>query len=297
MKSPPRLSQCAVAVGRFAPSPTGPLHTGSLCAALASYLEVRQYGGRWLVRIEDIDPPRESPGAHLQILAQLTAHGLHWDGKVLYQSQRLAHYREIAAGLIAAGDAYQCSCTRSRLKQLPHSHYDGYCRHHPADPNQPAAIRLKLRNRGVCKFDDLFLGKQQQCVAEQVGDFPIWRRDGLVSYQLAVVVDDFSQGVTTVVRGADLLDNSGRQILLQKMLGYPTPRYGHIPVALDSSGQKLSKQNHAPCLPAGEESQSLCAALRHLGLSPDAQLANQSPEQIVEWALSAWRHHTNPIDK
>ena len=261
---------------------------GSLVAALASFLQARQLRGRWLVRIEDIDPPREVAGADQTILSQLQAHGLHWDGEVLYQSRRLQHYRAVAAQLQASHDAYRCRCSRRRLKQLPGGRYDGHCRNASVAAGEQAALRFKLPDSGRCKFDDLFLGPQQQQVAEQVGDFPIWRRDGLVSYQLAVVVDDHTQGVNTVVRGADLLDNTGRQLLLQQRLGYPAPRYGHVPLVRDSNGRKLSKQNHAPCLPAGEESQSLLYALRHLGQTPPHSLAAQPPAAVLAWALAHW---------
>lgn len=276
-------------MGRFAPSPTGPLHLGSLTTAVASYLEARSRGGRWLLRIEDIDPPREVAGADTLIMHQLEQHGLNWDGSVRYQSRRLDRYREIADQLSAQRSAYRCSCTRARLKKLPSASYDGHCQRHPPAAAAAAALRLRVDQNSHCEFDDLYLGHQRQNVAEQCGDFVIWRRDGLVSYQLAVVIDDFEQGVNLVVRGADLLDNSGRQILLQRRLNYPTPRYGHVPLVVDEHGNKLSKQNRAPCLAAGSESQSLLFALRQLGQQPPAELAGEHPATLLDWAQLNWR--------
>ncbi len=276
-------------MGRFAPSPTGPLHLGSLTAAVGSYLEARSRGGRWLLRIEDIDPPREVAGADTLIMRQLEQHGLDWDGPVRYQSSRLERYREIADQLSAQCCAYRCSCTRARLKQLPSVSYDGHCLRQPPPDAAAAALRLRVGPDSRCEFDDLYLGRQRQDVAEQCGDFVIWRRDGLVSYQLAVVVDDFEQGVNLVVRGADLLDNSGRQIALQRQLNYPTPRYGHLPLVVDERGNKLSKQNHAACLVAGSESQSLLFALRQLGLQPPAELTGARPAALLDWAQQNWR--------
>ena len=261
---------------------------GSLVAALASYLHARQHRGSWLVRIEDIDPPREQLGADQLILQQLIQHGLVWDGEVLYQSHRLQCYRSAAEQLVAVSAAYFCNCTRRRLQSLDNRLYDRHCLASPPDQNQPTAIRFNVAGRDIVEFEDLYLGRQQQDIAAQVGDFPIWRRDGLVSYQLAVVVDDAEQGVTSVIRGADLLDNTGRQILLQKALGLTTPSYGHIPVVTDSIGQKLSKQNHAAPLPAEQPSASLITALVHLGLNPPPVLANQSPRAVLDWALPEW---------
>ena len=270
---------------------------GSLVAALASYLHARQHGGKWLVRIEDIDPPREQRGADQLILQQLNHHGLFWDGEVLYQSRRLQRYRTAAEQLVAGSAAYFCNCTRRRLQSLDKRLYDRHCLTFPPDQNQPAAIRLNIAGMEAVEFNDLYLGPQRQDVAAQVGDFPIWRRDGLVSYQLAVVIDDAEQGVTDVVRGADLLDNTGRQILLQKSLGLATPQYGHIPVVTDSLGQKLSKQNRAAPLDAGQPSPSLVTALVHLGLNPPAKLSEQPPQTVLDWALPEWvnLHSPSPI--
>lgn len=262
---------------------------GSLTAALASFVEVRRRAGKWLLRIEDIDPPREVAGADGLIMRQLEQHGLNWDGEVRYQSKCTGRYREIADQLCSDGRAYRCQCTRARLKQLSSPRYDGHCRVQPQPAVIPTALRLAVTRGQHYRFDDLYLGPQTQSVAEQVGDFVIWRRDGLVSYQLAVVVDDFEQGVNLVVRGADLLDNTGRQIALQQQLGYPTPHYGHIAVVVDERGNKLSKQNHAPCLVAGEESQSLLLALRQLGQRPPPELTGEQPEQIISWALAHWQ--------
>lgn len=271
--------------GRFAPSPSGPLHFGSLLAALASFLDARARGGRWLVRMEDLDPPREMPGADRLILSTLEQHALHWDGDVLYQSTRHARYREVLADLQTQGLAYRCACTRARLATLDHI-YDGYCRVHPPAPDEACAIRLQLPAETV-QFDDRIQGMQQQDLAAG-GDCIIHRKDGLYAYQLAVVVDDIDQGVTDIVRGSDILEATGRQIYLTRLLGGAALQYAHIPVVLGADGQKLSKQNHAPALDNGQPSQNLCRALAVLGQDPPASLVGDTPETIIKWALAHW---------
>ncbi|MEH3086477.1 MAG: tRNA glutamyl-Q(34) synthetase GluQRS [Xylophilus ampelinus] len=288
-------------VGRFAPSPTGPLHAGSLVAALASWLDARAHGGRWLVRIEDVDTPRCVPGADRTILAQLEACGLRPDGAPQWQSQRTALYQEALDRLRAAGAAYPCGCSRrdieeaqaargvarSRHAALP---YPGTCRD-GLHGKAPRAWRLRTdrdaagRPCGPVRWTDRACGPQAQDVAREVGDFVLRRADGLWAYQLAVVVDDAAQGVTDVVRGQDLLDNTPRQILLQRALGLPTPRHLHTPLVLGEDGQKLSKQNGARAVDAGRPLAVLRRAAIALGLPDDDGAA--SPEE----ALSAWILH------
>lgn len=248
-------------VGRFAPSPSGDLHFGSLIAALGSYLQARAQGGSWLVRIEDIDPPREIPGAAARILAALEHYGLHWDGPVIYQSQRHESYRATLEWLKQQGLSYYCTCTRSRIQQIG-GLYDGHCRerHLPADG---AAIRLR-QTQPVYSFYDKLLGELHAVPALAEEDFIIRRRDGLFAYNLAVVVDDAFQGVTEIVRGADLIEPTVRQIALYKQLQQPVPSYLHLPLALNPDGNKLSKQNHAPPLPNGDPRPILVEALKFL---------------------------------
>ena len=243
-------------VGRFAPSPTGPLHAGSLVAALASWLDARVHGGRWLVRIEDVDSPRCPPGTDRLILGQLEACGLRADEPPWWQSSRGAAYQAALGRLLDAGAAYPCACTRreidaaSAARGLPHRRdaervYPGTCR--DGLHGRPARA-WRLRAEGVVDWNDRRLGPQRQDVAREVGDFVLKRADGLWAYQLAVVVDDAAQGVTQVVRGEDLADNTARQILLQRALGLPTPTYLHTPLVLAADGRKLSKQNGAAAL-------------------------------------------------
>ncbi|KAI95811.1 glutamyl-Q tRNA(Asp) ligase [Rhodomicrobium udaipurense JA643] len=250
-------------IGRFAPSPTGPLHFGSLVAAVASYCDARAAGGRWLVRMEDIDPPREMPGAARRILDQLAAYGFEWDGDVLFQSTRLDAYAEALDALRASGHVFWCNCSRADLARRSGAVYPGTCRAFTA-PRDDAAVRIRVPP-GTVEFADRVFGPQREDVAETVGDFVVRRRDGLFAYQLAVVVDDDFQGVTDVVRGADLLDNTARQIVLQRLLGLPTPRYMHLPLALNADGSKLSKQTHAQELPTPADSGLLWQALAFLG--------------------------------
>lgn len=248
--------------GRFAPSPTGALHFGSLVAALASWLRARHAGGRWLVRMEDLDPPRAVPGSAQSILAALPAFGLVADGPVLYQSQRTAAYDAAFAALRAAGAVFPCWCSRSELT-LQGPHRDGYCvAHH--DPQREPAWRLRAPDIDIA-FDDLLQGPQSQNLRAAVGDFVIRRVDGIYSYQLACVVDDAFQGVTEVVRGCDLLDSTPRQIWLQRLLGLPTPAYLHLPLALDANGRKLSKSTDAQPVDAAAPLPTLRLALAFLG--------------------------------
>lgn len=257
--------------GRFAPSPSGPLHLGSLAAALASYLQARLHRGQWLLRIEDIDPAREPAGAAAAIVECLRAHALHWDGPVSYQSDHHARYDAALLSLRDAGRLYACGCTRGELKaraaQRGNPAYDGHCRTR-ALPEAGHALRLALAADCSHNFNDGALGPQREDLRRSCGDFVLRRRDGLYAYQLAVVADDGAQGITEVVRGADLLDNTARQIHLQQALGLPQPRYLHIPLLLDDSGRKLSKQNHAPALLPENALQNLQTAWAALGQAP-----------------------------
>ena len=253
-------------VGRFAPSPTGPLHLGSLVAAAASWLDARAAGGRWLVRIEDLDGPRSVPGAAEQILETLQGLGLRWDGEVTYQSQRTALYQNALRAL--ERHTYWCCCSRREVADSSigvaadgAQIYPGTCRAGVAPGKAPRALRVRTTDEAV-RFTDRVQGRQEQVLERDVGDFVLYRPDRHYAYQLAVVVDDAAQGVTDVVRGADLLDSTGRQIHLQRLLGLPTPRYLHVPAAVNAAGEKLSKQTGAAPI-AGK--QSLRLALRFLG--------------------------------
>lgn len=275
-------------VGRFAPSPTGPLHFGSLVAALASYLDAKSKLGKWLVRIEDLDPPRESAGAAEIILDQLLALGFSWDGDILYQSSRLAAYETALQQLNASELCFCCNCTRPRIQALG-AVYDGHCRANSniTDISGPYAIRIQTVDQSIC-FDDLIQGEYQQNIGLDVGDFVIKRKDNLFAYQLAVVVDDAFQNITDVVRGFDLIDSTARQIYLQQLLCIPTPRYGHFPVAANLAGEKLSKQQHASEIDLSRGGECLLQAMKFLGLNVPSELAGESPELLMNWAISQW---------
>ena len=298
--------------GRFAPSPTGPLHAGSLLAALASWLDARAHGGTWLVRIEDVDAPRCKREWGEQIVQQLAAHGLLADGAVLWQSTRLAAYKAALANLQQRGLLYRCTCSRQQIQEALTAQgwqkerhgelrYPGTCRDLalPAHIEQPFAWRLHVAraaqslnlNSAQINWHDGQLGPQTQDVDEAVGDFVLQRADGCTSYQLAVVLDDAAQGVSHVVRGADLLDNTARQILLQQLLGLPRPHYLHTPLVLAADGQKLSKQNGALSLAyhdATAVAQNLRLAAEGLGLPP-APTALQTPDLLLQHYTQAWR--------
>lgn len=277
----------SVTIGRFAPSPTGPLHAGSLLAAVASYCEARAAGGRWLVRMEDLDPPREMPGAAELILRQLEACGFEWDGEVRYQSTRHEAYEAALASLADKGRLFWCRCSRATLARQSTTAYPGTCRAYTT-PRSDAAIRLRVDNSPV-RFTDGIFGPQEEDVRQTVGDFILKRRDGLYAYQLAVVVDDADQGVTQVVRGADLLDNTARQIILQQDLQYRTPAYVHLPLVIHADGTKLSKQTYAPPLPLQGTTPHLIQALMRLNQSPPAELAKETPATVLTWAIRHWR--------
>nr|EKW6616710.1 tRNA glutamyl-Q(34) synthetase GluQRS [Pluralibacter gergoviae] len=275
-------------IGRFAPSPSGELHFGSLIAALGSYLQARAQQGRWLVRIEDIDPPREVPGAADAILRQLEHYGLHWDGEVLWQSQRHDAYRERLAWLKAQGLCYYCTCTRARIHSVG-GVYDGHCRDLGLGAEN-AALRLR-QTRSVLGFYDRLRGEIATDEGLAREDFIIHRRDGLFAYNLAVVVDDHFQGVTEIVRGADLIEPTVRQISLYQHFGWQPPEYIHLPLALNAEGNKLSKQNHAPALPEGDPRPEIVRALQFLKQPVaddwrDLSLAALLKNAVAEWTLA-----------
>jgi glutamyl-Q tRNA(Asp) synthetase len=278
-------------VGRFAPSPTGPLHLGSLLAAVASFLAARQRAGQWLVRIEDIDPLREMPGAASEILRVLDRYDLHWDGSVLYQSTRLEAYRQAADSLIADGLAYYCACSRAEIRQAnltqaADSRYPGTCRDRGLAPGN-TAIRVRAPARAV-SFVDLAQGAQLQSIDADSGDYVIFRRDGLPAYHLAVVVDDAFQSVTDIVRGSDLLGCTAQHLHLQSLLQLDSPRYTHVPVLIDSLGQKLSKQTGAAPVATEQADAVAFRILRCLGFAPPADLRGARPETLWSWAASRW---------
>lgn len=315
-------------VGRFAPSPTGPLHAGSLVAALASWLDARAWnngrGGQWLVRIEDVDTPRCVPGAAEFILKQLATCGLLPDAPPVWQSTRGALYQRALDRLIALGDVYPCACSRKDIEDanaaLGHARerhtalpYPGTCRNglqgcsarswrfnatqfhkkHPLATVQHALAAINFENGGVLQWQDRRLGVQRQDVAGVVGDFVLRRADGLWAYQLAVVVDDADQGITDVVRGEDLADNTPRQILLQQALGVPTPRYLHTPLVCGANGEKLSKQNGAQALALDQPVRALSQAARTLGLPPLADPDNICVSDALAHWVAAWRRNYN----
>ena len=273
--------------GRFAPSPTGDLHFGSLLAALVSYLQARKHGGDWLVRIEDIDETRTIPGADQQILQTLAAFGMHSDEPVMYQTdpQRQAVYQQALKQLAAQQLTYPCTCTR---KQLAGSHvYPGTCRNQSCDEHKLYSIRVKTQNQSYT-FDDLFQGLQTQNLATQSGDFNIKRKDGLFCYMLAVVLDDADQGISEVVRGIDIMDSTARQMYLIELLGLRQPMYAHFPVVVDEQQQKLSKQNHATPVTHEDPIATTTVALRLLGMVPPND-AKKTQSSLLDWAINHWQ--------
>ncbi|MDI9802092.1 tRNA glutamyl-Q(34) synthetase GluQRS [Citrobacter koseri] len=278
-------------IGRFAPSPSGELHFGSLIAALGSYLRARSQHGIWRVRIEDIDPPREVPGAAETILRQLEHYGLHWDGDILWQSQRHDAYRDALAWLRQQNLSYYCTCPRARIQRIG-GVYDGHCRILQHGPEN-AAVRIKQFSP-VMQFHDVLRGDIQADPQLAREDFIIHRRDGLFAYNLAVVVDDHFQGVTEIVRGADLIEPTVRQISLYQQFCWRAPDYIHLPLALNEQGAKLSKQNHAPALPEGDPRPVLIAALRFLGQNATAQWQDMPTDELLQYAVDNWTLTTVP---
>ncbi|MGL1956496.1 MAG: tRNA glutamyl-Q(34) synthetase GluQRS [Colwellia sp.] len=283
--------------GRFAPSPSGFLHFGSLVAALASYLDAKAFisangkQGKWLVRIEDIDPPRELSGASTAILTTLDAFGLHWDETELYQSQQSKHYTEVLNHLRQQSLSYYCQCTRADIKAMG-GIYQGHCRHVNKLANNNA-IRL-INQQGIYHFHDLFQGKVNCDKALAKEDFIIHRKDGLFAYQLAVVVDDISQNISHVIRGCDLLEPTARQLTFFNTLKKPVPQYGHVPLAVTPEGYKLSKQNKAPAIDNNKPQPALIAALIFLGQKPPRELISSTVEEVIQWSVKNWHRGNVP---
>lgn len=284
--------------GRFAPSPTGPLHFGSLVAAVGSYLDARAAGGEWLLRMEDVDGPRSVPGAADAILRDLDGLGFSWDGDVTYQSRRMAHYQAAFERLRLDASVFACACTRrevadSVLGPDAAPRYPGTCRNGLPPGREARAWRLKVEPGAVC-FDDGLQGRVCQDLAVEVGDFVVLRADGCFAYQLAVVVDDADQGVTHVVRGADLIDSTPRQICLQRRFGLAQPNYLHLPAAVNAAGEKLSKQTRAAPVALARPQAVLTAALGFLGQLPPADLPDSGLEDLWRWAIMHWNRSRLP---
>jgi glutamyl-Q tRNA(Asp) synthetase len=288
------------AIGRFAPSPSGPLHFGSLVAALASFCQAKTDQGRWLLRIEDVDTPRVVAGASEQILRDLGAFGFEWDGPVLYQSDRFEEYQHHLDILLQQNDAYACECSRKTLRAQGVSHgplgliYPGNCRLKQLAVDNHS-IRLNTTNAGQVSFVDRVYGEFSLDLAESVGDFVLKRVDDIYAYHLAVVVDDELQGVNQIVRGADLLENTCLHIYLQQKLGFDRPDYMHLPLVNNADGVKLSKQTGAAALDHENVSAQLRAALVHLGQSPPPGLEKIPPREILQWALAKWNPALIPV--
>lgn len=276
--------------GRFAPSPSGPLHFGSVVAALASFLDARVVGGRWSLRIENIDRQRERPNASAAILCGLERLGFEWDGSVVYQGERLDAYRAALATLAADHLVYACTCSR---RATGGASYAGACRDRGLAWTPGRALRLRVPAIEV-EFVDRLQGSYRQALASDCGDFVLWRADGDPAYHLAVVVDDAWQGITDIVRGADLLDSTPRQIHLQRVLGLPTPRYAHLPIALDDAGRKLSKQATDTRIDEMPPATVLVAALGFLGQAPPDELRAATVTEVFAWGRSHWRPELIP---
>lgn len=277
-------------VGRFAPSPTGPLHFGSLLTAVASYLDAKSHQGTWLVRIEDLDPPREMAGAAEQILSTLESYGLHWDGEITFQSERHHIYEDVIQTLLTRKQAFYCTCSRKQLSlnTSQPNRYPGTCREQHSPPSSAHSIRLKVDGSDLC-INDALQGHYCQHLTKDVGDFIIKRKDQLFAYHLAVVIDDHWQQVSHVVRGIDLLDSTPRQCYLQQILNYETPQYSHLPIAVNNQGQKLSKQTFAKAIETTQSRQTLWTAMSVLGLQPPKALRQEPPENILKWGINAWK--------
>ncbi|OAI01958.1 glutamyl-Q tRNA(Asp) ligase [Methylomonas methanica] len=281
------MPKSAPYIGRFAPSPTGPLHLGSLYTALASYLDARQHKGLWLLRIDDLDTPRNMPGASDDILNCLQSFGLHWDGEVDYQSQHLDQYEQTLVELQNRHALYPCTCSRSLLANSPLI-YPGYCRAKAQSTDKPHALRVKTADI-LIHFIDALQGDITQNLASEHGDFIVKRKDGIIAYQLACVVDDQRQKVNRVVRGYDLLDSTPKQQYLQHLLGYSSPLYMHIPLIVDREGNKLSKQTRAEAVSPNQAGPTLFLLLTLLKQNPPPDLRLAAIDSILEWAIEHWQ--------
>jgi glutamyl-Q tRNA(Asp) synthetase len=284
--------------GRFAPSPTGPLHFGSLVTAVGSYLEAKSRGGEWLVRIENVDSAREIPGTSGEILNTLDLLGMEWDGPVVYQERRQDAYHEALAALERQNLIYRCSCSRKEIADssvlgIEGPVYPGTCRRHKREPEFSGAWRLRTSN-DLIEFEDAVQGIRQQRIQRDVGDFVICRADGVFAYQLAVVVDDAEQGITHVVRGGDLLNSTPRQIYLQKLLGYSTPSYMHLPVVINTRGEKLSKQTYAAPVDTLHPVLQLVKTIQFLGQAPPPEVSGSNLASFWMWAIENWNREVIP---
>ncbi len=279
--------------GRFAPSPTGPLHFGSLVAALGSYLDARARKGEWLVRIDDLDPPRVAPGAADDILKTLEACAMQWHGAVVYQSARGAAYRAAIEDLRRMGKLYACACSRREIADSGIAGIEGYvypgtCRRRLSQTRTVHAWRVLTHAEPVA-FDDAVQGRIEQSLEREIGDFVLQRADGVFAYQLAAAVDDAEQAITHVVRGADLLNSTSRQIYVQRLLGLRTSEYAHLPVAVNERGEKLSKQTYARPIDRAKPSFAMFNALRFLGQNPPGELVEVTPHELLLWAQDHWQ--------
>ena len=288
------MSRPTVYRGRFAPSPTGPLHFGSLVSAVGSYLQAKARGGQWFVRIEDLDPPREQAGAADHILRTLEGHGLYWDGEIAYQSRREELYTDALDQLRQIDAVYCCTCSRKQILEARKTQgilvYPGTCRANTQPFNKGTyAVRLRISDDAHISFNDAVIGFYAQNLVTDVGDFVIKRADGQYAYQLAVVVDDAEQQITEVVRGSDLLDNTPRQIYLQRALLLPPLQYAHLPIVTNEKGEKLSKQTYAPAVETRHAKRNLLRALYHLGQKPERALLDVSLDSLWDWAVGNWR--------
>lgn len=280
-------------IGRFAPTPSGPLHFGSVIAALGSYLQAKYHKGKWLVRIEDIDQPRVRFGADKLILEQLEKLGLHWDGEIVYQNTRLELYENALKKLKSLNYCFPCTCSRKETANKP---YPGTCRNGIKNKKKNQSIRLKTNGEEIA-FADLLQGTYAQILEKEIGDFVIKRTDGLFAYHLAVVIDDAEQNITEIVRGVDLIDSTPRQIYLQKLLKLETPNYFHLPIAIDESGNKISKQADAKAINSNTATKTLFHALEFLGQLPPIEANDSDKESLIKWAIQNWNINSLPRKK
>jgi len=276
--------------GRFAPSPTGPLHLGSLVTALASFLDARKHQGLWLLRIDDLDTPRNVDGAAESIIHSLECFGLHWDLPIYYQSQSLQHYYSSIDKLLNEQHLYPCCCSRKELAETNLQNpqiYPGFCRNKAINQDKPHALRLKTHD-SILSFHDQLQGTVSQNLTQDPGDFIIKRKDRIIAYQFAVVIDDFHQNITHVVRGYDLLNSTPRQLFVQKLLGYSHPEYMHVPIIVNQQGEKLSKQTHAEGVDIKKPAETLFLLLTLLKQEPPDSLRKAKIADILDWAIAHW---------
>ena len=282
--------------GRFAPSPTGAVHYGTLIAAVGSYLQARKNNGKWFLRIDDIDLTRKIEGSDTALIKTLETFGFEWDGEIIYQSSQTRHYQQALEQLVSQTLVFPCLCSRKKLADSHGKIYPGTCRHRQLPENKPHALRIRTANINI-SFNDAVMGRQQQNIEKQCGDFIIKRRDGLFAYQLAIVVDDAMQNISEVVRGADLLDSTPRQIYLQQLLHFPTPAYCHLPLAVDAAGNKISKSAGATRINIDNREKLLLSALGFLGQQPPDELTECGLNDIWAWAIEHWQLSLVPAVK